>query len=155
MSVAMTNLRADQEASFWQSANGKKVVMAITGVLMFLFVIGHLLGNLLIFAGWKAFNDYARLLHFDETLLWIVRTLLIIAIVLHIIATVQLAMRNKKARTIGYSRWQPSTPPTLRVRCIGAVPSFWRSSSSICCSSPPATIHPMRNSSQATFITMW
>ncbi len=107
MSVAMTNLRADQEASFWQSANGKKVVMAITGVLMFLFVIGHLLGNLLIFAGWKAFNDYARLLHFDETLLWIIRTLLIIAIVLHLVATVQLAMQNKKARTIGYSRWQP------------------------------------------------
>ncbi len=107
MSVAMTNQHAGQVARFWQSTNGKKAVMAVTGMLMFLFVIGHLLGNLLIFAGSKTINDYARLLHFDETLLWIIRTVLIIAIVLHIIATVQLAIRNKKARPIGYSRRRP------------------------------------------------
>ena len=90
--------------TFWQSTNGKKVVMAVTGALMFLFVIGHLLGNLLVFAGPETINAYASFLHFDTTLLWIIRSILILAIVLHIVSTVQLALRNKQARPIGYSR---------------------------------------------------
>jgi succinate dehydrogenase / fumarate reductase cytochrome b subunit len=80
------------------------VVMAVTGAMMFVFIIGHLLGNLLVFAGPARINAYAQFLHFDGTLLWIVRGTLILAIILHIIATVQLAMRNWKARPIGYSR---------------------------------------------------
>ncbi|MEO6805697.1 MAG: succinate dehydrogenase cytochrome b subunit [Edaphobacter sp.] len=91
-------------ASFWQSTNGKKVVMAVTGAMMFLFLIGHLLGNLLVFAGQARINAYAQFLHFDEGLLWIVRSTLILAVVLHIIATIQLGLRNKRARPIGYSR---------------------------------------------------
>ncbi len=90
--------------SFWQSTNGKKVVMAVTGCILLLFVIGHLLGNLLVFAGRARYNAYAAFLHFDDTILWIVRIVLIIAVVLHITATVQLALRNKRARPIGYSR---------------------------------------------------
>jgi len=90
--------------SFWQSTNGKKVVMAVTGCILFLFVIGHLLGNLLVFAGSERYNAYAAFLHFDDTLLWIVRSVLIVSVVLHITATVQLALRNKRARPIGYSR---------------------------------------------------
>ncbi|HET8637556.1 MAG TPA: succinate dehydrogenase cytochrome b subunit [Acidobacteriaceae bacterium] len=90
--------------NFWQSTNGKKIVMAVTGFILFLFIIGHLLGNLLVFAGPERFNTYASILHFDGTLLWIARAILIIAVVLHIIATVQLAVRNKKARPVGYSR---------------------------------------------------
>lgn len=50
------------------------------------------------------YNEYAAILHFDDTLLWIVRSILIIAVVLHITATVQLALRNKRARPVGYSR---------------------------------------------------
>jgi succinate dehydrogenase / fumarate reductase cytochrome b subunit len=91
-------------ANFWQSTNGKKVVMAVTGAIMFLFIIGHLLGNLLVFAGPDAINSYARFLHFDNSLLWIVRSVLIVSVVLHIVATVQLALRNKRARPVGYSR---------------------------------------------------
>jgi succinate dehydrogenase / fumarate reductase cytochrome b subunit len=90
--------------NFWQSTNGKKVVMAVTGAIMFLFIIGHLLGNLLIFAGPESINAYARFLHFDGALLWIIRSVLIVAVILHITATVQLALRNKRARPIGYSR---------------------------------------------------
>lgn len=78
--------------------------MAVTGCILFLFLIGHLLGNLLVYAGPKRFNTYASILHFDGTLLWIARSILIIAVVLHIVATVQLAVRNKKARPVAYSR---------------------------------------------------
>lgn len=71
---------------------------------MFLFIIGHLLGNLLVFAGPENINAYARFLRFDEAVLWIIRSVLIVSIVLHITATVQLGLRNKRARPIGYSR---------------------------------------------------
>lgn len=78
--------------------------MAVTGCILFLFIIGHLLGNLLVYAGPARYNAYAAFLHFDDTLLWIVRSVLIVAVLLHITATVQLALRNKRARPVGYRR---------------------------------------------------
>jgi succinate dehydrogenase / fumarate reductase cytochrome b subunit len=90
--------------TFWQSTNGKKVVMAVTGAMMFLFVIGHMLGNLQVFEGPARINAYGHFLQNLGELLWIVRGTMILAIVLHIIATVQLALRSNAARPIGYSR---------------------------------------------------
>ena len=102
MSATAADLHSYRVVSFWQSTNGKKVIMALTGVMMFLFVIGHLLGNLLVFAGRAQINAYAQFLHFDDSLLWIVRTILIIAATMHVVVTIQLALRNKEARPIGY-----------------------------------------------------
>src|SRR5665213_1003273 len=102
MSATAADLHSYRVVSFWLSTNGKKVVMALTGVMMFLFVIGHLLGNLLVFAGRAQMNAYAQFLHFDDSLLWIVRTILIIAATMHVVVTIQLALRNKEARPIGY-----------------------------------------------------
>ena len=104
MSAIAVKLHPYRMASFWKSTNGKKVVMALTGVMMFLFVIGHLLGNLLVFAGRARINAYAQFLHFDDSLLWIVRSTLIIAAGMHVVVTIQLALRNKKARPISYLR---------------------------------------------------
>jgi succinate dehydrogenase cytochrome b subunit len=104
MSTSSVEVTKHRAPSFWQSTNGKKVVMAVTGCILFLFIIGHLLGNLLVFAGPARYNAYAAFLHFDDTLLWLVRSVMIVAVVLHITATVQLALRNKKARPVGYSR---------------------------------------------------
>jgi succinate dehydrogenase / fumarate reductase cytochrome b subunit len=96
--------RGDNRApSFWASTIGKKIVMAVTGILMFAFVIGHLLGNLQVFEGPAKLNAYGAFLHSIGELLWPVRAVLLIAIALHIIATVQLALRNKRARPTGYS----------------------------------------------------
>ena len=102
MSATAADPHSYRVVGFWQSTNGKKVVMALTGVMMFLFVIGHLLGNLLVFAGRAQINAYAQFLHFDDSLLWIVRTILIIAATMHVVVTIQLALRNKEARPIGY-----------------------------------------------------
>ena len=104
MSATAVTAREHRAPNFWQSTNGKKVVMAVTGAIMFLFIIGHLLGNLLVFAGPARINAYAEFLHFDGALLWIIRTVLIVSVILHITVTVQLALRNKKARPVGYSR---------------------------------------------------
>lgn len=106
VSAAEVGSHQNRIVTFWQSTNGKKAVMAVTGAMMFLFIIGHLLGNLLIFEGQASINAYARFLHFDTSLLWIIRSTLIVAILLHILATIQLGVRNWKARPVGYSRKQ-------------------------------------------------
>lgn len=93
-------------ARFWSSTNGKKAVMAVTGAILFLFVIGHMLGNLQVFEGPGKLNAYGRFLHGVPEILWAVRTILIISVVLHIVASVQLAVRKTGARPVAYSRKQ-------------------------------------------------
>jgi succinate dehydrogenase / fumarate reductase cytochrome b subunit len=79
------------------SSVGKKILMAISGILMIMFVIGHLLGNLGIYKGQDAFNDYALFLRSMPTLLWIARIALLIIISLHIYLSFILNLQNKKA----------------------------------------------------------
>lgn len=92
--------------TFWQSTNGKKVVMAVTGAMMFCFVVGHMLGNLQMFEAPEHINAYGHFLHNLGELLWIERGIMLLAIALHITATVQLALRTRAARPVGYSRRQ-------------------------------------------------
>jgi|ERR1700733_5635124 succinate dehydrogenase / fumarate reductase cytochrome b subunit len=104
MSTTAVSPRENRAPSFWQSTNGKKVVMAVTGAIMFLFIIGHVAGNLQIFEGPAKLNAYGHFLHSIGELLWPVRAVLLLSVALHITATVQLALRNKAARPVGYSR---------------------------------------------------
>lgn len=104
MSTSAVDVSQHQASGFWRSTNGKKIVMAVTGCILFLFIVGHLLGNLLIYAGPARYNSYAAFLHFDGTLLWIIRSILIVSVILHIEAAAQLWLRKKRARPVGYSR---------------------------------------------------
>jgi len=76
--------------------------MAVTGAILFIFVIGHLGGNLQIFEGRERINAYGHLLKSLGELLWLARIVLIVSVLLHIWATVELALRNIKARPVGY-----------------------------------------------------
>src|ERR1700733_8990546 len=76
--------------AFWHTMVGKKVVMAVTGVVLILFVLAHMLGNLKIFSGPDEINAYSRFLRevgmpelSYKQLLWIVRTVLLICVALH------------------------------------------------------------------------
>jgi succinate dehydrogenase / fumarate reductase cytochrome b subunit len=89
---------------FWASTIGKKVVMAVTGIGLVGFVVFHMLGNLQVFLGADVFNRYAALLKASEELLWIARSALILAAVLHIISAYQLTMINRRARPEGYAK---------------------------------------------------
>lgn len=104
MSTLAAAQPANRAPSFWASTVGKKIVMAVTGVIMFGFIIGHLLGNLQVFEGPAKLNAYGAFLHSIGELLWPVRIILLLSVTLHIVATVQLALRKKAARPIGYSR---------------------------------------------------
>ncbi|MGA8026868.1 MAG: succinate dehydrogenase cytochrome b subunit [Bryobacteraceae bacterium] len=96
--------REARPARFWASTNGKKVVMAITGAILFLFVIGHMLGNLQVFEGPDKLNAYGRFLHGVPEILWAVRITLIISVILHIWASVELAVRKTQARPVAYAK---------------------------------------------------
>src|SRR5579872_2705125 len=87
---------------FYTSTVGKKAVMAISGCVLFLFVLGHLIGNLQIYEGPEKLNRYAVFLRSLPALLWTVRVVLLAMVVLHVWSSVQLALRNLKARPIGY-----------------------------------------------------
>lgn len=95
----------------YRSSVGKKVVMALTGFVLILFVLGHMAGNLKAFQGAVAFNHYAEgLREFGEPFLprtgalWIVRIGLLGAVLLHIVAAVQLTRTSHDARSVGYAR---------------------------------------------------
>ncbi len=79
---------------------GKKVVMDVSGVIWFGYVIGHLLGNLQIYAGPDKINAYAEFLHQAPVLLWGTRVLLVAALSAHLVASVQLSLRNLSARPV-------------------------------------------------------
>ena len=87
---------------FYRAAIGKKIVMGVTGLIGIGFVIVHMAGNLLAFRGQEAINKYAHFLASTGELLWIVRLVLIAAVILHIVAAYQLTMQNRAARPVDY-----------------------------------------------------
>ncbi|HUJ22420.1 MAG TPA: succinate dehydrogenase cytochrome b subunit [Bryobacteraceae bacterium] len=93
-------------ARFYQASIGKKVVMALTGVVMFGYLAGHLAGNLQVYAGAERMDNYAAFLHSMPVLLWVVRALLLVSIVLHIVASLQLTSMKLEARPAGYVKKQ-------------------------------------------------
>src|SRR5438067_10881657 len=89
-------------ATFYRSPVGKKIIVAITGIIFILFVIGHLLGNLQIFIGPDWVNGYSQHLHDLGPLLWAIRLFLLAAVIIHIYVTIQLALENRRARPEAY-----------------------------------------------------
>src|SRR5689334_10862246 len=87
----------------WCSSVGKKFVMASTGGALFVFVLGHLLGNLQLFLGPETLNRYGHFLKSNKELLWLARIGLLVCVVLHVLAAVRLTAENKAARPVGYA----------------------------------------------------
>ncbi len=87
-------------SALWSSSIGKKYIVAITGIVLVLFLAGHLTGNLLIFVGREAFNEYAEFLHgaLHGAGVWIARVVLLVTLVLHVAATIALTRQNRTAR---------------------------------------------------------
>ncbi|HEU5235915.1 MAG TPA: succinate dehydrogenase cytochrome b subunit [Pyrinomonadaceae bacterium] len=104
--VAVTN----PILALWHTQIGKKVVMAVTGVVLVLFVIAHVVGNLKIFVGPDEINAYSRFLRevgMPEVgygqVLWVVRIVLLVCVTLHITAAIQLTRMSWAARPIKYN----------------------------------------------------
>lgn len=102
-------------ADFYRSTVGKKVVMALTGLVLVGFVIGHMAGNLKMFAGFDALaGDYKMDLYAvflreigammlgHGNFLWLVRVGLLLCVILHVVSAVQLSAINARAKAKGY-----------------------------------------------------
>jgi succinate dehydrogenase / fumarate reductase, cytochrome b subunit len=93
--------------AFYGSTLGKKVLMAVTGVILFGFVVGHMLGNLQIYLGPERLNHYAELLQSNKALLWTARSVLLASVLVHLLAAVQVWLRNRAARPVKYRVFNP------------------------------------------------
>ena len=87
---------------FWQTTVGKKAVMAVTGVILLGFVVGHLLGNLQIYQPPEKINRYSEFLKAHPGPLWGARITLLFSVFLHIWSSFQLWLLQKEARPISY-----------------------------------------------------
>lgn len=93
---------------FWHSTLGKKVVMGATGLIMIAWLFAHMAGNLQIFEGASKINGYAALLHGPaREVVLLTRVVLLVALVLHVVAAVQLTQLDRAARPVGYARQNP------------------------------------------------
>ena len=118
--------------ALYSTTVGKKAVVAITGILLYGFVLLHMLGNLKVFTGNVAAGEHAGEPHIDiyaeflrtmgeplfpySFILWTVRIVMLLALILHIYTVIQLAVRNRKARQTRYAEYkqiEASTPARL------------------------------------------
>jgi len=111
--------------SFWSSTIGRKVVMAVTGVILFGFVLGHMVGNLLLYRGAQALNDYAVWLRefAHGAFLPIARITLLVAVLAHIWSATSLTLASRAARPTRYRQWEPreSTYASRTMRWGGVI----------------------------------
>ena len=97
-------------AGIYTSTVGKKVLMALTGIVLVLYVVGHMIGNLQIYMGPDRINAYAEFLHSKPGALWAARLVLLFCVTVHIVAAVPLWLRNRASRPVsaessGRRRW--------------------------------------------------
>lgn len=89
---------------FYRSTIGRKIAMAVSGIVLVVFVMGHMTGNLLAFQGRARLDAYSHFLQSSAPVLWTVRTVLFLAAILHIHSALTLTRDARAARPAGYAR---------------------------------------------------
>lgn len=93
--------------SLYDSTLGKKILMAVTGIFLFLFVVGHMVGNLQIYLGAEKLNHYAHLIQSNQALVWGFRVVMVCLVGIHVLMAVQLWLRNRRSRPVKYKVFNP------------------------------------------------
>lgn len=109
--------------NLFRTTIGRKILMAVTGVILIGFVIGHLVGNLQVFSDPDKINGYSHFLQSLGPLLWTARIVLLLAVGIHIWAATVLTLENHAARDVPYSvkRWIRATIASRLMRWSGYV----------------------------------
>lgn len=86
------------------SSIGKKLLVALTGIILVGFILGHMIGNLLVFLGPHSINEYGHMLHTmgHGMAVWVARAVIFGSIILHVVLTIQLTRQNRAARKDRY-----------------------------------------------------
>lgn len=98
----MASVSAKKSMGLTDTTVGKKAALAVSGIVLFGFVIGHMLGNLQVFLGPEVFNGYAHSIKSNLPLLWGVRVVLFIAMVVHVALVLELYRKTLAARPVAY-----------------------------------------------------
>lgn len=93
--------------TYTRSSIGAKHIMAVTGLLLLLFAIVHMLGHLQMFGGQDMYNRYAHFLQDLWEVKWPVRAGLLALLIIHVVIAIGLVARNRAARPAGYARYRP------------------------------------------------
>jgi succinate dehydrogenase / fumarate reductase, cytochrome b subunit len=93
----------------WGTTVGMKVLMATTGIVLVVFLVFHLAGNLLVYQGPAALNAYSALLRREPLLLWLARVALLVSVVVHFAAAARLWRRDLHARPVRYRQVVPQS----------------------------------------------
>ncbi|MCS6856459.1 MAG: succinate dehydrogenase cytochrome b subunit [Sandaracinaceae bacterium] len=104
-------MASSQVLSFTRTAIGQKALVAVTGIILYGFAFFHALGNLQVFLGREAFNQYAEMLQSMPKLVWATRLVLLVALITHVVLVVRLARRAREAKPAHYrfeERMDPS-----------------------------------------------
>ncbi|WP_328492525.1 succinate dehydrogenase [Streptomyces sp. NBC_00414] len=123
-----TERKPSMTRTVWDSSVGKKTVMAVSGLIMLGYLVVHMMGNLKIFFGSDDFNGYAHwlrtlgepFLHY-EWALWIVRVVLVAAVVAHAVSAYQLSRRDIRARPTKYVHKKPRASYATRTMRWGGI----------------------------------
>ncbi len=89
--------------SFFGGSIGSKVLMAVTGLFLWVFLVGHLAGNTLIYFGPEGFNSYAHKLHSTPLLIWSVRILMLVSFPVHVFTAIRTTQAARAARPVAYA----------------------------------------------------
>lgn len=95
------------------SSVGTKIVIGVTGFLLFLYLILHIAGNLLVFLGRDTFNEYSHTL-ISNPLVPLIEIGLLLIFLIHIYKTVRMVFANRKARPVGYVQKKHAGPPSRK-----------------------------------------
>ncbi len=109
-------------SQYISSSIGRKQIVAVTGLLLILFVIGHLAGNLIMFMGAEAYNHYAQKLAGLRPGLYFVEFGLLAIFIVHMWVTALLVLENIKARSVHYAVEKPVSHKSLSARATKIMP---------------------------------
>lgn len=128
VTATWTDRRPPSLRAAWDSSVGKKAVMAVSGLVMVLYLLAHAFGNLKVFFGPGQFDGYARwlrtmgepVMHYSWTL-WVIRVVMAVAVVAHAVSAYQLSRRDSKARPVRYQNRKAGSSYATRTMRWGGI----------------------------------
>ena len=103
-----------QRSGVFSSSVGQKLVIGITGFLLFLYLLIHIAGNLIVFLGPEAFNRYAFVMEYGNPLLPAIELGLLLVVLIHIYKTVRMFIGNQEKRPVNYDMKKRAGKPSRK-----------------------------------------